>query len=402
MQYYRHFVKYSTYFLLFTFWLLNSCEYGSEDITNGGSIGGPLDTVEGLPADPGEGNLAGKVVGTLYGEPLAGVTVSVNFSSTVTDSEGNFLLLGVGEGNLAVVLSGDGIYSRTKALNTELEGRSVSIDVIEQSSSFSLTFYRQIARGNHPLERDMFPTHRWASPIPPTFYINTNAEAAEDGEIGQQTVDATIGVLREIAPVFTGNFYNSIRIETRYFPRDVDVSQIPENSFVISFDDSLQLSGAYGLTYTLPDFISPTTSTINKAFVFVLDNERYYKAGDATRIAFEEIVAHESGHGFGFRHTAESRWGGLPSVMVKTGEYGGTYSLHDQLHMAIVYSRPAGNTDIDNDPLTADKAHSMSFGPQIFIDRRAERPLSEQETRSLSRLQSFDIVRELLEQEGLN
>ena len=219
--------------------------------------------------------------------------------------------------------------------------------------------------------------------------------------ISQQTIDTTVRVLREIVPIFTGNFYTSIRIEPRSFPRNVDVSQIPENSFVISFDDSLQLAGAYGMTYTIPDFISPTTSTIDKSLVFVLDNERYYKAGNAARIAFEEIIAHEAGHGFGFRHTAESLWGGLPSVMVKTGEYGGTYSLNDQLHMAIVYRRPAGSNDVDNDPLPGGKVRSMSLGPQVFIDRRADLPLSEQERRSLSRLQGFDIVRELLEQEGV-
>ena len=397
MPYYRAFPKYVVSIIIIASFFLNGCDDGGSK--SSGGISGPPDKIEGLPADPGEGNLAGKVFGTIYGQALSGVTVSVNSRSAVTEADGSFLLLGVGGGDLAAILSGEGVYSRTKALNTESDGRSVSIDVIEQVSSFNLTFYREIARGNHPLERDIFPTHRWTNPTPPTFYINTNAEATEDGVISQQTIDTTARVLREIVPIFTGNFYTSIQIETRSFPRDISVPQIPDNSFVISFDDSLQLSGAYGLTYTIPDFISPTTSTINKALVFVLDSERYYKAGDASRIAFEEIIAHEAGHGFGFRHTAEPHWGGLPSVMVKTGEYGGTYSLNDQLHMAIVYRRPAGNNDIDNDPLSGRNARSISPGPQVFIDRRAERPLSARETRSLNRLQGFDIVRELLEQE---
>ncbi len=398
MQYYQHFIRCATWIVLFVFLLLSGCNDGGSE--NGGGISGPPDKVEGLPADPGEGNLAGKVVGTLYGQPLSGVTVSVNSRSTTTEADGTFLLPGVGTGNLAAILSGDKVYSRTKALNTGHDGRSVSIDAIEKTSSFNLTFYRELARGNHPLERDMFPTHRWINPNPPTFYINTNAEATEDGAISQQRIDATVRVLKEIVPIFTGNFYTSIQIEIRDFPKDVSVAQIPKNSFVISFDDSLQLIGAYGLTYTIPDFISPTTSTINKTLVFVLDNERYYKSGNAAQIAFEEIIAHESGHGFGFRHTAELLWGGLPSVMVKTGEYGGTYSLNDQVHMAIMYRRPAGSTDIDNDPLTGGKTRSMSLGPQVFIDRRAERVLSAQEARSLSRLQGFNIVRELLVQEN--
>ena len=139
-------------------------------IANGG-ISGPTapDKVEGLPADPGEGNLAGKVVGTIYGQPLSGVTVSVNSRATITGDDGSFLLLGVGGGDLSLILSGDNVYTRTKALNTGQDGRSVSVDAIETISSFNLTFYREIARGNHPLERDMFPTHRWTNPNPPHF-----------------------------------------------------------------------------------------------------------------------------------------------------------------------------------------------------------------------------------------
>ncbi|PID56123.1 hypothetical protein CSB45_12880 [candidate division KSB3 bacterium] len=376
------------------------CFSGCHDDKKNSGISGPPDKTDGLALDPGQGNLAGRVVGTVYGRSLAGVTVSVNSRSVITESDGSFLLYGVGEGSLAVILSGEGIYPRTKVVNTARDGRSISVDAIETGSSFDLNFYRELARGNHPLERDIFPTHRWTNPQPPKFYINTNAAAAKDGTIDQWTIDATIRVLKEIVPIFTGNFYSAIDIEQRYFASDVSVAQIPDNAFVISFDDSLQLSGAYGLTYTIPDFISPTTSTIHKALVFVLDNDRYYKAANPSRIAFEEIVAHESGHGFGFRHSSEPKWGGKPSVMVKTGEFGGTYSLYDQLHMSIVYHRPAGNTDLDNDPLPGSNARALNAGPQVFLDQRAEQTLPAHERRALNRLQRFDIVEELLQQEG--
>lgn len=376
---------------------LNACSDGSKG--NDGGISAPANIVKELLADPGEGNLAGRVVGTVYGAPLAGVTVSVNSFSTVTADDGTFFLQGIGEGHLAITLSGDNIYTRVKCLNTGVDGRSVSLDAIENFSDFNLKFYREIARGNHPRERDLLPTHRWTNPNPPTFYINTNGEATVDGTVDPQTIEATRRVLRQIAPVFTGGFYRSIQIETRYFPRDISIEQIPDNSFLISFDDSLKLSGAYGLTYTDPDILSSSTSSINKALIFVLDNEDYYKAGNASLIAFEEIIAHEAGHGFGFRHTTGASRGGLPSVMVKIGEFGGVYSAEDQTHMKIVYSRPAGSTDCDNDPLSGNRSRSINIASRVFIDRRTERPRSGRESRGLNRLQGFDIVKELLSQE---
>jgi hypothetical protein len=340
--------------------------------------------------------LAGKIVGTINGQPIAGATVSVGTTSkvtaatlsAVTGSDGTFRLDGVGEGILAVLVSGDSIFTRTAAINTA-NGRSVGIDVIEVNSNFNLGFYREIARGNHPEEGDLFLTHRWINQTPPTFFINTNPSGALDGVIDQSTIDTTRRVLNEVVPIFTGNFYTSIRIETRNFDSLDSFDNVADNSFIISFDDSLVGIGAFGITFTDPDFVSPNTSTINKTVLFLLDNEQFYKsATNPTSISFEEIIAHESGHGFGFRHTSL-----LPSVMVKVGEFGGTFSSFDQLHMAIVYRRPAGNTDIDNDPIPAAKMIGRFPGRQVFVDYRANVPKTPELTRQLQSLRSFGMVR---------
>ncbi len=351
--------------------------------------------IDGLPGDPGPGNLAGKVVGTINKQPLEGITILVNSRTTTTASDGTFLLEGVGEGNLGVVASDDSVYTRTQAVNTSA-GRSVLLDVLEKNSNFNLKFYREIARGYHPLERDIFPTHRWTNPTPPTFYINTNGQAANDGVIDQKDIDTVARVLREIVPAFTANFYSSIRIETAFFPSNATIGELPDHSFIISFDDSLIQLGAYGVTYTQPDFISPTTSAIRKVLIFLLDDDRYYEASTPGRISFEEIIAHESGHGLGFRHTSEASFGGLPSVMVKTGKYGGMYSEHDLLHMGIVYQRPAGNTDIDNDPLPGAGSKLANPKPFVFLDQRANFPITAEQHRTLNRLEGFHIVKELV------
>lgn len=343
----------------------------------------------GLPADPGAGNLAGIVYGTVSGQPLAGVAVSANGISTTTDSAGVFRLNGVGTGTMGVAISGNAVYARTAAVNTAT-ARSVRLDAIETSSGFNLAFYREIARGNEPTERNIYPTHRWTNSTPLTVYIDTDASATLDGVISQNQIDTVRSVITQIIPVFTGNFYTSVTIKTQPFTRLDFNRDIPDNAFVISFDDSLMSLGAFGITETDPDFVSPAISSINKAIVRLVDQSSFYTRGGIT---FEEVLAHESGHGFGFRHTSNI----LPSVMLRLGAFGGLYSDADRLHMAIVYKRPSGNADIDNDPIPGAKMVGEQIGRQIFIDRRANFPLAPELLARVRALPS-KIPRELLEQ----
>ncbi len=354
----KHFLILSGVILLMTFFVIVGC---------GDDGGSPSDSkgTSGLPPDPGSGNLAGKIVGSVNAQPMAGVTVSVGAKSTVTGSDGTFQLDGVGEGILAVVISGDSVYTRTAAVNTA-SGRSVGIDAIEVDSNFNLGFYREIARGNHPAEGDLYPTHRWTNSTTPTFIVDTDASVTLDGVIDQSQITAVRSVLSEVVPVFTANFYPSPSVQTQPFTRLSLFEDIPDNTFVFTFDDTLIDLGAYGIALTEPDFTSPTTSTINKAVIFLVDSRAYYQG-----ITLEEIIAHEAGHGFGFRHTSL-----LPSVMMKVGVFGGLYGDFDQVHMGIMYNRSGGNTDIDNDPIPGAKMAGQPLGVQVYIDRRANFPIS--------------------------
>ena len=314
--------------------------------------------------DPGPGNLAGKIIGTIHQQPLVGVHVEVNGKTTKTDSNGTFLLNGVGNGSFRVEISGSQVYTRLVAINTN-NGRSMLFDAIEINSSFHLGFYREIARGNHPNEKDIYPTHRWINPMPPTFYIDTDASATLDGVIDNDQIDAVKDVIEKVVPVFSGNTYMSVSIVLKPFSSLNFGRDIPDNSYVISFDDRLiwQLN-LYGVAMTDPTFTSGHTNSINKTVIRVLDKMSYY---DGNGLTFKEVVAHEMGHGFGFRHTSDSTL--LPSVMHKFGEFRGLYSELDRIHMNIVYSRPAGNMDIDTDPIPGDKSAGPIPGKQVFVDR---------------------------------
>ena len=373
------FCKISFLLLLFIF-VLCSCHDGNspsspdldKSVTNTGSQN-----------DPGTGNLAGEIIGTIMQQPLTGVTVAVNSQTTQTDSSGNFRLDGVGEGTLVVSISGDTVYPRTTIVDTE-QRRYVQLEAIETDSDFHLDFYRELARGNHPEEGDLYPLHRWTGSTPPTFYIDTNASATYDGVIPEEAIEMTREVITQVLPVFSGNVYTSASIQICQFS-EYDFDAIPENSIVISFDDTLYLKGALGVTFTEPELISATTGSLQKAWIFVLNRDALYQAGGISR---EEITAHEIGHGFGYRHTSL-----LPSVMVKAGSYGGLFSEYDKLHMAVVYSRPAGNTDIDNDPLSTGKMLVSSSGPQVYLDQRAN---FSQPNKIIHRLQSLQSLTEEL------
>ncbi len=330
-----------------------------------------------MPADPGPNNLAGKVIGTINGQALSGVQVKANGKTTNTNSDGTFLLNGVGSGSFGVEISGNQVYTRLAAVNTN-NGRSVLLDAIEISSPFHLGFYREIARGNHPNEKHIYPTHRWVNSTPPTFYIDTDASVTLDGKIDDNQINTVKDVIKKVLPVFTGNVYTSAPIELKPFSY-LDFSRdIPDNAYVISFDDRLmwQLS-AFGVTMTDPNFISANTSFINKTVVRLVDDMTFYARGD---IGFDEVTAHEMGHGFGFRHTSI-----LPSIMVAIGAFGGLYGQNDIVHMSVVYHRPAGNRDLDADPIPGAKYADPAFGKQVFVDRREIRLTPEE----IERLQAL-------------
>lgn len=318
-----------------------------------------------VPDDPGPGNLAGIVVGTMNQQPLTGLTVSVGAHTTTTNAAGEFRLVGVGEGRLVVKLSDESIYPRSAVIDTAVQGRSVELDAIERDSEFNLAFYRELARGNHPTENNMFPLFRWTSKAPPTFYIDTNGSATDTGTISLELIERVRQVITTILPIFSGNTYQAPVIRTRHFSQ-YDFEAVPEQAIVLSFDDSLYAQGAVGVTFTQPTLNSDSSGALQKAWIFVLSHQTLYAAAGISR---EEIIAHELGHAFGFRHTSV-----LPSVMVKAGAYGNLFSEHDRRHMAVVYRRPAGNVDIDDDVLFSANALKHFPSKFIFIDRRPDLP----------------------------
>ena len=309
--------------------------------------------------DRGTTKATGRLTGTIQGKALGGVTIKIGNQSTITDVDGRFKLYHVPRGTLPANLSGESIYPCSLAMNTAKLG-SIKVNTIEKSSHFNLDFYRELARGNHPREREIHPLYRWTRSKAPTFYIDTNASSI-DGKITSKTIKRVKKVIKKIVPIFSGNAYRNVSIKVKEFPFH-NFDAIPDYSIVISFDDSLRTKGVLGITYTTPDFTKSKPGSLYKARIYVVNHEGAYSSNDISK---EAVVAHEIGHGFGFRHTSL-----LASIMDKYRPSETLFTEHDTLHMKVMYNRPVGNTDIDNDPIPAGTTRfTQAPKEEVFIDK---------------------------------
>ncbi len=334
-------------------WGAQSCQHDSSPTSSATSPAS--DTKPALTPTTGALSIEGTLVGAVSRRALPNVQVKLGAHTAITDAQGKFTFANAKDTPLSFQVSGETVYTRVAAIENNA---SIELDAIEKDSGFHLGFYRELARGNHPTEQHLYPLQRWTSP--PTFYIDTNPAATNDPEISRETIESVRQLITKMTPIFTGEVFEAADIQLHYFG-GYDFSLIPDNTIVISFDDSLMDRGAMGVTFTEPSFQAAPTGALSKAWIFVLNADAPYQNTGISKI---ELLAHEMGHAFGFRHTSL-----LPSVMMKIGVFGGTYSSHDRLHMSLVYHRPFGNTDIDADPLPNQKSFGELPGRQAFIDR---------------------------------
>jgi hypothetical protein len=256
-----------------------------------------------------------------------------------------------------VLLSGNSVYPRRIYVNTG-KTHAIKTEVIEKASAFHLGFYRELVRGNHPWERHLNPVYRWTSKQPPTFFIDTNAISTSQ-KISGQTIKQVRKVIKTVLPVFSGGRYRRAAIKVRHFAGST-FDDVPDHAIVISFDDTMIPRNALGIAYTSPFIGLPLPGSLNKVRIFVRSQSEYYQS----HTSLELVVAHELGHGFGYRHTSF-----LPSIMaLGRGYIWDLFSEYDRFHMRIVYCRPVGNQDLDNDPISGAKVHDWIPKDEVFVD----------------------------------
>lgn len=274
------------------------------------------------PGSPGGGTtVSGRVVGTLGGAPVAGARVSAGGTSATTDGAGAFQIAVPGTGDVRVEVGASGHVTRTTFFRPG--GAPPVLDLIEPSSLWLLDFYRELCRdgaGGGSLKA--------LNPIPRElkFYIDQRPEPPLNRPIPDSAVDTVREAIRTVLPLLTRGRFVGSEVEVGTSPppdRTPGTVVIRWNPIEVS-----QLGGAAsGLAYTVGGDWN----------VVVLRN-----------IESTESVFHELGHVLGLYHPLS---GLRPSLMLGSGvPERPHFTQWDILHANVLYARPPGNSDIDNDP----------------------------------------------------
>ncbi len=286
-----------------------------------GSCGGgdgPAPTPPTVP--PASVSVHGTLTKTVDGGPVSGATLTAGGVSARSGAEGSFAL-DLPSGDHRLTVSGPGVVERTTTIRAPQD--AVALDVIPAGGSWTLDFYRELAR-NGAGGGDLEPLIPWRAE--PAFFIDTRPEPTTGAEIPQETIEFVKEAIRVTVPLLSGGRYRGERIEATSEP---------------------------------PADMTPGTVILrwNAAEVAELadtaDAFAYRVGGDANVVVFRHLpetwaVHHEIGHVMGLYHPL----GGLrPSHMWYSGHLEPPhFTKWDVFHAQVLYSRPAGNVDVDVDP----------------------------------------------------
>lgn len=265
--------------------------------------------------------VSGRVVGVISGNPIAGARVSAGGVSATSDGAGGFQLNVSGAGDVRVEVSGAGLVTRNTFFRPG--GPEPVFDLIEASGLWNLGFYRELCR-----DGSGGGTLKPLSPVTrePRFYVDRRPESGLNRPIPDTAVSTVLEAIATVLPLLTRGKRTGSQVEVGANPppdRTPGTVVIRWNPVEVS-----QVGGAAsGIAYNVGGDWN----------VVVLRN-----------IESTESIFHELGHVLGLFHPL----GGIrPSYMIGSGVAPRPhYTQWDIHHANILYARPSGNTDQDNDP----------------------------------------------------
>jgi hypothetical protein len=279
--------------------------------------------------------LTGRVTATNDGRPLDDITVTFGGQSARTDMAGAFRLEWSGNMPLAigiVSLTGRQIVSRSTRLSVS-GSRDVALDAITLDT-FNLDHYRMLVRNGYESPNALRPVRRWTRA--PMIYLKTIDERGEG--IDAVTLDHVAAALGNDTGAFTGERFGIAGIQ-----RGTGTQEGVSGWITVKWPNPISGDRQCGRAQVAADGGWIELNYLNSGC-----GCRGSRIGSAT-------VRHEMGHALGFFHTDSSE--DLMFNTIRTCE--GTVSKRERLHAAIAYSRPIGNVDPDDDPVTTVSAQSL-------------------------------------------
>ena len=302
------------------------------------------------PASPGSSNstIRGIVVEALTGAPIDGATLSFSTGGstvTLTTSGG-----GAWEsaeprlpGDVIFEVSARGYVTRRTHLSSVSAGGDVRVDLIRESSPFSLDFYRQLIRNQLDAPGTLQPLKRWSKN--PNFYVNVN-NPRSGGELSSGERDAIRNVIHGSVRQMSGGHLSAGSIEFGSGPR-AEKAGVVNVTFV---DDAANQFCGWSRVGHDPGLI-----TLNLAG----------HCDTPCGTLSPRTLAHEVGHALGFYHVSS---GTILSTSWSPRDCGSTtLSSVEEHHARVAYSRRSGNRDPDYDPLTALFAQSEASDPPVVL-----------------------------------
>lgn len=304
------------------------------------SCGGGGDSAPGAPTAPlpsPTATVRGSVTATVLGGPVRGASFVTDGSVVGGSAADGSFGLELPDGIHEVTVTAPGFVERTTRLRSPATG--VALDLIPEDSPWTLEFYRELAR-NGAGGGDLEPLIRWDSE--PTFYIDTRPEPTTGAEIPAEAV----AFVREAIAVSV-----SLLSDGRFTGERVHATDTPPPDLT---------PGTVVLRWNAAE-VAERAQNAN-AFAFRV-------GGPSNVVVFRHLdetwaVHHEIGHVMGLYHPLG---GYRPSHMWYSGELQPPHFTEwDLFHARVLYSRPAGNRDIDRDPA------GFVLGSELAVAGQAE------------------------------
>jgi hypothetical protein len=289
--------------------------------------------------------ITGRVVSTIFGQPLAGVTVTLAGLNATTDSTGAFRYeLPLGSPSTSTVsISGAGIVTRTSQLLTTA-AREVTLDAIRiGDGGFDLDYYRRLVRDDLDHRGALKSLRRWTRA--PMVYLKTVDELGVP--IDSPTLEAVAAALVDDPSAWTGGRFG--------------ISSVTRGT-----ESRIGQPGWLTVRWIAPvekDVCG--RAQIGQEGGWIEFNHRSQNCACGSSRIGPGFVWHELGHAFGFYHTGSSGDSLVPALN-QDAVCRQRPSARERFHASVAYSRPFGNQDQDNDPTSFTQSHPRE--PIVIVD----------------------------------